>query len=156
MRRKRRRKKRIQKQFPILHLWFVETSVLSDFLVQFCYSQMQDMINKRKSLGPKTPMKSRADTILAKSKEKSKEKPKPQATTPPCPPSPGPRQDFPGKNGAKAFLVAGQPLELRLAKVEIFFVCLFNTRHLSPTGDQKSSPLQWLPRSPSRSCSHPR
>jgi len=78
---------------------------------------MQDMINKRKSLGPKTPMKSRADTILAKSKEKSKEKPKPQATTPPCPPSPGPRQDFPGKNGAKAFLVAGQPLELRLAKV---------------------------------------
>merc|ERR1719414_795822 len=45
---------------------------------------MQDMINKRKSLGPKTPMKSRADTILAKSKEKSKEKQKPQATTPPC------------------------------------------------------------------------
>ena len=156
MRRKRRRKKRIQKQFPILHLWFVETSVLSDFLVQFCYSQMQDMINKRKSLGPKTPMKSRADTILAKSKEKSKEKLKPQAITPPCPPSPGPRQDFPGKNGAKAFLVAGQPLELRLAKVEIFFVCLFNTRHLSPTGDQKSSPLQRLPWSPSCSCSHPR
>ena len=126
------------------------------FLVQFCYSQMQDMINKRKSLGPKTPMKSRADTILAKSKEKSKEKLKPQAITPPCPPSPGPRQDFPGKNGAKAFLVAGQPLDLRLAKVRTFFPCLCNTLHQSPTGDQKSSALQWLPWSPSRSCSHPR
>ena len=100
------------------------------FLVHVCSSQMQDMINKRKSLGPKTPMKSRADTILAKSKEKSKEKLKPQATTLPCPPSPGPRQDFPGKNGAKAFLVAGQPLDLRLAKVRTFFVCLFNTRFL--------------------------
>ena len=126
------------------------------FLDNSSHSQMQDMINKRKSLGPKTPMKSRADTILAKSKEKSKEKQKPQATTPPCPPSPGPRQDFPGKNGAKAFLVAGQPLDLRLAKVRTFFVCLFNTLHLSPTGDQKSSPLQWLPWSPSCSCSHPR
>ena len=73
------------------------------------------MMNKRKSVGTKTPLKSRADTILAKAKEKSKEKPKPL----PCPPSPGPRQDFPGKNGAKAFLVAGQPMELRLAKVSI-------------------------------------
>ena len=83
--------------------------------------QMLEMMNKRKSVGTKTPLKSRADTILEKSKEKLKEKPKapPAAASPPCPPSPGPRQDFPGKNGAKAFLVAGQPMELRLAKVSI-------------------------------------
>ena len=80
---------------------------------------MLEMMNKRKSVGPKTPLKSRADTILAKSKEKSKEKPKQPPASPPCPPSPGPRQDFPGKNGAKAFLVAGQPMELRLSKVSI-------------------------------------
>ena len=82
------------------------------------------MMNKRKSVGTKTPLKSRADTILAKSKEKSKEKPKPApASPPPCPPSPGPRQDFPGKDGAKAFLVAGQPMELRLVKVSTNFCC---------------------------------
>ena len=84
---------------------------------------MQELMNKRKSVGPKTPLKSRADTILAKSKEKSKEKPKPPAS-PPCPPSPGPRQDFPGKNGAKAFLVAGQSMELRLAKVWFLTHCV--------------------------------
>ena len=80
---------------------------------------MLEMMKKRKSVGTKTPLKSRADAILEKSKEKLKEKPKPLPVSPPCPPSPGPRQDFPGKNGAKAFLVAGQPLELRLAKVSI-------------------------------------
>ena len=97
---------------------------------------MLEMMNKRKSVGPKTPLKSRADTILAKSKEKSKEKPKPPPASPPCPPSPGPRQDFPGKNGAKAFLVAGQPMELRLAKVSIHL-----SSHLNPFDPMlKSSP----------------
>ena len=91
---------------------------------------MQELMNKRKSVGPKTQLKSRADNILAKSKEKSKEKPKPPAS-PPCPPSPGPRQDFPGKNGAKAFLVAGQPMDLRLAKVWFSTHCeLISYQHI--------------------------
>jgi len=105
---------------------------------------MLEMMNKRKSVGTKTPLKSRADTILAKSKEKSKEKQKPAPASPPlCPPSPGPRQDFPGKNGAKAFLVAGQPMELRLAKLtkSLPLSSGFNGCHLAVV----HTPADWGP-----------
>ena len=121
-------------------------------------SQMLEMMNKRKSVGTKTPLKSRADTILAKSKEKSKEKLKPAPASPPlCPPSPGPRQDFPGKNGAKAFLVAGQPMELRLAKVSINFCHFFTTygNGIYPhPANQKSPSLFRFQRLPPGSGAH--
>lgn len=78
---------------------------------------MVEMLKKRQSVGgksqqsagPKTPLKSRTDKILGLAKEK--------VTPVKPPPSPGPRSDFPGRNGAKAYLVAGQPMELRYPKL---------------------------------------
>jgi len=61
---------------------------------------------------PKTPLKSRADSILAKSKEKAKVKAASPAKPPPA------RPEFPGRKGAKAFLVVGEPKDIRLPKLQ--------------------------------------
>jgi hypothetical protein len=83
--------------------------------------QMKEMMEKKRSVekvkaaeGTKSPakpkLKSRADTILALSQKQVL----PLAA---APASPRPREDFPGRRGAKAFLVAGLPLDLRLARI---------------------------------------
>lgn len=75
---------------------------------------MVEMLKKRQSVGGnkvKTPVKA------AKEKAVIKATPTPIVAPPPPPPSPGPRSDFPGSNGAKAYLVVGEPMEVRYPKL---------------------------------------
>jgi len=62
---------------------------------------MKEMLKKRKSLAPKSP----------KSSVKSK------PPSPIRPPSPAPRPDFVGPNNSHAYLVTGDPMDLKLAKL---------------------------------------
>jgi len=62
---------------------------------------MKEMLKKRKSLAPKSP----------KSSVKSK------PPSPIRPPSPAPRPDFVGSNNSHAYLVTGDPMDLKLAKL---------------------------------------
>jgi len=66
---------------------------------------MKEMLKKRKSLAPKTP----------KSTVKSPVKAKPPS--PIRPPSPAPRADFVGANNSHTYLVTGDPMDLKFAKL---------------------------------------
>eukprot|EP00092_Neocalanus_flemingeri_P017667 GFUD01019110.1.p1 GENE.GFUD01019110.1~~GFUD01019110.1.p1 ORF type:complete len:564 (-),score=202.64 GFUD01019110.1:132-1823(-) len=69
---------------------------------------MKEMMKKRKSLAPKsvkTPVKAALTPVKVK------------PPSPILPPSPGPRADFVGATNSKVYLLAGDPMDLKLSKV---------------------------------------
>jgi len=107
---------------------------------------MKEMMKKRRSVAPKTPVVKSPAKAKTNSRSKAKQNvnetvAQPSAITRPA--SPPPRPDFPGTGGSKAYLVAGDPMDLKLSK-------LISTLPLSAefTGCQLTvvhTPADWTP-----------
>jgi len=107
---------------------------------------MKEMLKKRRSVAPKTPVVKSPPKAKTNSRSKAKQSvnesvAQPSAITRPA--SPPPRPDFPGTGGTKAYLVAGDPMDLKLSK-------LISTLPLSAefTGCQLTvvhTPADWTP-----------
>jgi len=93
---------------------------------------MKEMLNKRKSVLTKPSNKS----------IKSPEKAKPQCLIKP-PPSPPPRSDFVGYNDSHAYLLAGDPMDLKLTKIisTLPLSANFKGAHLTVV----HTPADWTP-----------